>query len=209
MSWRLSAVVTIALVLGVILARVMQDPQSGTATWDAARAAGFACYLLLWASTVLGMAVHLRYRPAGGPMSWVLEGHRITGTLALSFLIGHVFALLVDPVVTSSMLAGFVPLTSTYRPLQVGLGTVSEWLLVILLASTAFAGSMRYSLWRNVHLVSFPCYVLALIHGITTGTDTGNMQALVIYAGSAGVVASVAVVRVLGRGWAAAPPEPA
>ncbi len=201
MSWKLAAFVGLALFAGIAAARFVQDPHTGTATWDAARAAGFAAYLLLWASTVLGIAVHMRFRPGGASLTHVLELHRISGTLALSFLVAHVFALVIDPVVPSSLLSGFVPFTSAYRPIQVGLGTLSEWLLVVVLASTALAGSIRYTTWRAVHLLAFPCYLLALVHGITSGTDTGSTQSLLLYAASAATVAAMGVVRIVGRGW--------
>jgi len=204
MSWKLSALVFVALVAGVGFARIAEDSSTGTATWDAARAAGFSSYLLLWLSVVSGISVHMRYRIAAGPLSLVLESHRAVSVLALAFLGVHLAALLLDPVVAFSLLDALVPLTSSYRPVQVGLGTVAGWLLVVVLVSTAFAGSMRWSLWRNLHLLAFPAWVLALAHGLTAGTDSGAPVALLIYAASASLVAALAVARLLGRGWIAA-----
>ena len=208
MSWRISGLVALGLVLGVSVARLSQDPDTGTATWDAERAAGFAAYLLLWASTVLGIGVHFRFRPANGPLTLILESHRICSALALSFAAGHVAALLVDPVVHFGLVDVFVPLTSGYRPIQVGLGTVAMWLLITTLASTAAAGHMRYATWRNLHYLAFPCYLLALIHGITAGTDTTNVVALTLYAGTAAAVAAATFARVLGRGFVGAGEAP-
>lgn len=210
MSWRISGLVALGLTLGVCVARLSQDPETGTATWDFERAAGFAAYLLLWASTVLGIAVHFRVRPANWPLSMVLESHRICSSLALSFVAGHVTALLVDPVVQFSPLDVVVPFTSSYRAIQVGLGTVAIWLLIATLASTAAAGRMRYSTWRTVHYLAFPCYLLALIHGITAGTDATSDPALALYATTAAMVAALTFARILGRGFVAAgePPSP-
>ena len=66
----------------VAVARLLQDNQTGTATWDASRASGFVTYLLLWASTLSGIAIHLRIRPGAGPLTWVLEVHRIVSEVA-------------------------------------------------------------------------------------------------------------------------------
>ena len=208
MSWRVSGAVALALVLGVCVARLSQDPDTGTATWDAERAAGFAAYLLLWTSVVLGLAVHFRVRPPNGPLTLILESHRICSALALSFVAGHVTALLVDPVVRFSLLDAFVPFTSTYRAIQVGLGTTAMWLLVVTLSSTAAAGRMRYATWRNLHYLAYPCYVVALIHGLTAGTDATSALALSLYATTAGVVAALTFARVLGRGFVAAGEAP-
>ena len=208
MSWRISGLLAIGLVLGVGVGRLSQDPDTGTSTWDFERAAGFVTYLLLWASTVLGISIHFRLRPANWPLTVVLESHRICSSLALSFVAGHVTALLVDPVVHFSLLDAFVPFTSSYRAIQVGLGTLAMWLLIATLASTAAAAHMRYTTWRTLHYLAFPCYLLALIHGITAGTDATSVVALTLYATTAAIVAALTFARILGRGFVAAGEAP-
>lgn len=204
MSWRVSLVVALVIMLAIVLARLGQDPETGTATWDASRAAGFATYLLLWASTLTGIAVHFRLRPGGGPLTLMLESHRICSTLAMAFVAGHVVALLLDPIVHFSLIDGFVPFTSAYRPVQVGAGTAAMWLLVAVLWSTAAANRYSYVRWHAVHVLAYPCFVAALAHGITAGTDSGNTVAVAIYALTAASVAAAGFARILGRGWVSA-----
>lgn len=201
MSGKTAGLVALALLAGVLLARVMQDPNTGTSTWDASRAAGFAAYLLLWVSTMAGVALHMRFRPAGSPLTWLIEVHRITSMLALSFLAAHVLALVLDPVVPFSVLDAMVPFTSSYRPIQVGIGALAQWMLVLVLVSTTYATAISWSTWRNLHYLSFPCYILALAHGIVSGTDSRSIVALLIYAVSAAAVAALVVVRGFGRDW--------
>ncbi len=204
MSWKLGGVVAVVLLGAVVVARLLQDPDVGTASWDASRAAGFASYLLLWASVVTGVAVHMRFRAAGGPLTVLLEVHRVTSVLALAFVAAHVLGLLVDPVVRFSILDAVAPFTSDYRPLQVGAGTIAEWLLVAVLATTAAAARLPYAAWRQAHFLSFPCYALALVHGITSGTSTGDTLALAVYSLTAAAFAAVLVIRLAGRGWVTA-----
>jgi predicted ferric reductase len=201
MSWKVAAAVAGTLVFLLVVARLVQDQDTGTATWDASRASGFAAYLLLWASTVTGLALHLRVRPARGPLTWMLEWHRITSALAFSFLLAHVMALLLDPVVHFNVVDGLLPFTSSYRSIQVGMGTLAQWMLVTVLASTALAGAMPYATWRGVHYLGFPAYLLALLHSLTSGTDSSNTLALLIYASTAGTVAFLCVARFYGRAW--------
>jgi predicted ferric reductase len=200
-SWRVAIVLTPVLVLATMAARISQDPQTGTAAWDSARASGFAAYLLIWASVLSGVAMHMRFRPAGGGLTWVLEVHRITSTLSVTFIVVHVAGLLMDPVVHFSLVDGLVPFTSSFRPFQVGLGALSQWSLVAVLASTAFAGRMSWSVWKRFHYLSVPAYVLALLHGVTSGSDTGQPAATAIYAVTAAALAAVCVARLAGRGW--------
>ena len=42
MSWKLAAGVALVLLVVVAIARLVQDVETGTETWDASRAAGFA-----------------------------------------------------------------------------------------------------------------------------------------------------------------------
>ena len=204
MSWKLSAVVALGLVLGILAGRVFQDPDVGTASWDGLRAAGFAAYLLLWLGLVTGMAVHMRYRPGPLAMTWLLETHRIASALSLSFIVGHVAGLLVDPTIAFSPLDVATGFSSSYRPIQVAFGSLAMWLSVAVLGSTALAGRMPYASWRNLHYLSFPAYFLTLLHGVTSGTDAGAPISLVLYAATASFVAAMVVARLFGRGWVTA-----
>jgi len=203
-SWRISLIVGVGVVLGILAGRYTQDSETGTASWDGLRAAGFAAYACLWLSVCTGIAVHLRFRPGPMAITWLLEGHRITSSLGLSFLAGHLVGLLVDPTISFKVVDIAVGLTSSYRPWQMALGAAAFWSLVTVLASTAFSRRLPYSAWRNLHYLSFPAYGLALVHGLTAGTDASSNLAMSLYASTGAVVAALLVVRVLGRGWAEA-----
>lgn len=201
MSWRACGLVA-ALLVGLISgARLTQDPNTGTASWDATRAAGFAGYLLLWASVVTGTALHMRWRLGGAALTWTLETHRMASALGLAFALGHVWGLLIDPVIRFQPWDATVPLMSDYRPLQVGFGIVALWLIIGVLVTTALVSCMPYRWWRLSHYLSFPAYVLALLHGITAGTDSGDSRAVALYAGTASLLAGALVWRIAGRGW--------
>ncbi|MGE3076413.1 MAG: hypothetical protein AB7N24_11065 [Dehalococcoidia bacterium] len=208
MSWKIAALVGLGVTLGIILGRIAQDPDVGTASWDGLRAAGFAAYLCMWLSVCTGIAVHMRFRFGAVAMTWLLEAHRMASALSLSFVAGHVTGLLVDPTIAFSVPDVAVGLTSSYRPVQVALGALGMWTLVMVLASTGFSGRMPYSWWRNVHYLSFPAYGLALLHGLTAGTDGSSTAALAVYASTASVVAALLVARILGRGWVDAASAP-
>jgi sulfoxide reductase heme-binding subunit YedZ len=206
MSWRIAGVVGLGLVVGVLLARATQDADTGTASWDALRAAGFASYLCLWLSVCTGIAVHMRYRPGPMALTWLLETHRIVSALGLSFLAGHLVGLLVDPTISFAAWDLALGFTSSYRPLQVTFGAAAMWMLVAVLGSTALANRMPYGAWRNLHYLSFPAYVLALVHGLTAGTDASSSLALGLYASTAAVAAALVAARLFGRGWVTATP---
>lgn len=201
MSWKVAWIVATGLVGGLALARLTQDADTGTATWDATRAAGFAGYILLWLSVMGGMLIHLRFRPFGQAVTVLLEAHRIVSALALSFVVAHLFGLLVDPVINFSVVDLGVPFLSSYRPIQVGFGSLAFWLMVVVLASTALSGYMPYRAWRKLHYLAFPAWLLVLLHGVTNGTDTNSAPALSLYTVTAMSVVGLTVYRLFGRDW--------
>lgn len=197
MSWKLSGLVALGLVSGIVLAHLTQDSDAASRSWDALRAAGFTAYLLLWFSTVSGIAVRLRIRPAPAPMTWLLEAHRISGTLALAFVAGHLAGILVDPWTDISAVDVALGATSPYRPAAVLLGSIAMWLTATVLLSTAFAGYLKNATWRSLHYLAFPAYLAALLHGIIAGTDSAATPAVGLYAGTAAVVAALLAIRIL------------
>lgn len=206
MSWRLSALVATGLVSGIVLAHLTQGSNTASRSWDALRAAGFTAYLLLWFSTVSGIAVHLRLRPASAPITWLLEAHRVSGALALAFVAGHVAGILVDPWTDISTIDVALGATSPYRPAAVLLGSVAMWLTATVLLSTALAGRMKSTTWRALHYLAFPAYLAALFHGITAGTDSAATLAVALYAATAALVAALFAVRILEPRMARRPP---
>jgi predicted ferric reductase len=198
MSWKLSALVAAGLVGGVVLAHLTQESATASRSWDALRAAGFTAYLLLWFSTVAGMAVRLRLRPVPAPLTWLLEAHRVSGALALAFVAGHVAGILVDPWTGISVLDVGIGVTSPYRPAAVLLGSLAMWLTATVLLTTALAGHMRNATWRALHYLAFPAYLASLFHGVTAGTDSSATPAVALYAATAATVAALLAVRVLG-----------
>ncbi len=208
MSWKLAGLAAAGALTALIYARLVQGDETGTASWDLSRAAGFAGYLLLWGSVVTGMSANLGILPGGGNhRGLVLELHRTFSTLGLAYIAVHTVGVLMDPEVQFAIADGFVPFISAYRPFSVGLGTVAQWLVVVILVTTVASRRMLRSAWWSIHLLSYPAFLLVLLHGILAGTDSGAVAVLWLYTGTAGAVAALAFARALGRGWTTAASE--
>ena len=111
------------------------------------------------------------------------------------------FRSLVDPVINFSVVDLGVPFLSSYRPIQVGFGSLAFWLMVVVLASTALSGYIPYRAWRKLHYLAFPAWLLVLLHGVTNGTDTNSAPALSLYTVTAMLVVGLTVYRLFGRDW--------
>ena len=171
-----------------------------TAAWYAARAGGMLAFVLLTASVVLGLALSGRARLKRWPRFAVEDVHRFAGVLVGAFVGIHVLALLVDTYVPFSLTQVLVPGTSSYRPLATALGVVALELLAALAIANRYRKRLSYRFWRRTHYLNFAVWSLALVHGITSGSDSGTPWAVLLYGVAAGSVAGLLVWRVLGGG---------
>ncbi|MCA9825606.1 MAG: ferric reductase-like transmembrane domain-containing protein [Dehalococcoidia bacterium] len=198
MSWRVAIIAFCGLLIAVLTVRIAQHGSDGTGTWDFTRATGFVGYILLWLSVSGGMVTGFRGVPApfkGG--RWV-ELHRMISILSLAFVGAHMVGLLLDPWVSFSPVDILVPFWSPYRAFWVGLGTISFWLLIVVLVSTFLFSRLGWKRWRLLHMLSYPAFLMAFVHGVMAGTDSGSTLAVALYATTAATVAALSVFRLAG-----------
>lgn len=167
-----------------------------TAVWYAARAGGLTAYLLLSASVCLGLLISGKARLKRWPRFALEDVHRFVGIVAGVFVAIHGFALLLDSFVPFSLSQVLVPGTSSYRPLAVGFGVVAAELLAALAISNHYRRRIPHGVWRRLHLLNFAVWALALVHGLTAGTDATTPWALALYVGSAWSVLTLFFYRV-------------
>jgi DMSO/TMAO reductase YedYZ heme-binding membrane subunit len=166
--------------------------------WYLARAGGSVAWLLLAASVGLGLlqAGKLVSRPAG--RSWVAETHQFLGTLATVFTSIHLLALVADGYVHFGWSEIFIPMASEWQPGAVAAGVVAFWLLMAVEATSLAKRRLPRALWRTVHHLSIPMFILGTVHGVLAGTDTSAPFYLVV-AGVLGLcLCAVFVARLVG-----------
>jgi DMSO/TMAO reductase YedYZ heme-binding membrane subunit len=166
-------------------------------TWEVARAGGFVAYGLLTASVAIGLAVSLKWRSPRWTRFITTELHRFVTLLALVFIGLHTVAVVLDPFIRFAPAEVLVPFVSHYRPLWIALGIVGAYLVMAVYASEWIRPHIGYAWWRRFHYLAFVAFVLALIHGLGTGSDARTSWAIVVYAASAVLVGALIGVRAL------------
>ena len=164
--------------------------------WYTARGAGISALVLLTLTLCLGAFTSNPGRPATRYIAQYV--HRVASGLGLGVLALHIGTVLADTYAKVNATGAVVPFTAGYRATWVGLGTIAAWLLVTVtvlgLARGRLAASARGArAWRVVHVLAYPAWLLALVHGWTSGTDTHVPWVRVVYllCGFAGVAALV------------------
>ena len=169
---------------------------AASTTWYAARAGGFVSYLLLSATVAVGLLLSGRAHLKRWPRFALEDVHRYLGLLAGVFIVVHGGSLLLDRFLPISLSQLLIPGTDSYRPLAVALGIVAAELLAALALANHYRKQLSHRVWRRLHYLNFAVWGLALVHGLTAGTDALTTWALLLYAGSAWLVLALLVHRV-------------
>ena len=172
--------------------------------WYLTRATGITLYLLIWATVVLGLGVTTRYFDG-----WLSKGatyslHTYLPRLAYAFLAAHLLGLVVDEFMPFSISALIAPFRSPAPEPWTGFGVIGMYLFLVIVVTVALRRYIPYRIWRFLHWLAFPLYVLALLHGIGSGADTGSFWVQGMYLVTASTVLMLTFVRLLQRGRGAA-----
>jgi cytochrome b561 len=141
--------------------------------WYLGRSSGLVAYWLLFGSVALGIAVSSRVFDGMLGRPWVFEVHKFLSIFVLLTMLFHVLILLPDPWAKFTIVEMFVPFKSHYRPTPVALGTLAFYGSLIVTASfylKRFIGGQKG--WRWLHYATFALFVMALLHGLLSGTDS-------------------------------------
>jgi predicted ferric reductase len=173
---------------------------SGPLPWYVARASGLVAWLLLAGAMLWGLALSTKALGRRPRANWLLDMHRWLGGTALALTGVHVGALLLDQYVHFDVAAVLVPFASSWHPLTVAFGVPALYLLVAVELTSLARAHLSKRLWRNVHTASFPLFVAATAHGLTTGTDTKTFVALSLGMVACAAIIGLAAVRVMSVG---------
>src|ERR1700760_1269174 len=109
---------------------------SPSAYWYLARGTGAVSLVLLTASVVLGILGSVRFTAPRWPRFAIDALHRDVSLLVIVVLVIHIVTSVLDGFAPITLLDGVLPFVSGYRPLWLGLGTLSfDLLLAIVITS--------------------------------------------------------------------------
>lgn len=167
------------------------------ALWYVTRAAGIIAYLLLWLSTVWGLAVSSKIFDPVLNRYFTYDMHQFLSLLSLGFVALHVIVLLADQYLPFSVAQVLVPFIAPYRPVWVGIGVIGMYLAILVSVTFYVRNLIGYSAFRVIHYLSFISYVGAAVHGLLSGTDSSLWSMQLVYAGTTLIVVFLFVYRVV------------
>jgi len=152
--------------------------------WYVTRSAGIIAYLLLWLSTVWGLAVPSKIIAPLLDGGYTFDFHQFISLLSIAFALLHILVLTLDRYLPYSTLQILVPFLSPYRPLWVGIGVISFYTIALVTITFYLRKQIGMSAFRAIHVLSLLGYLGVTLHGLYAGTDSPLLAMQLIYRGT-------------------------
>lgn len=152
--------------------------------WYVTRAAGLTSYILLWLSTVWGMAIPTKILSPAVEGTYSYDFHEFLSLLGLGFVLLHVIVLALDKYLPFSIWQLLIPFINSYRPLWVGLGIIGFYLFLLVTLTFYMRQSIGTRTFRSIHMLSLFGYLGATLHGLFAGTDSALAVTKLLYGGT-------------------------
>ncbi len=166
--------------------------------WYLSRATAFVSLTVLWLSMALGIGITnkmARLWP-GAPAAFAI--HEYVSILGMAFAMFHALVLLGDHYINFTVAQIFMPFaTASYRPTWVGIGQVGFYVWLIVNVSFYIRKLIGQKTWRVLHYLSFAMYLMGLVHGLFSGTDSPASWAQGYYWISGGSLLFLLVYRII------------
>ena len=160
------------------------DRQAELRFWLAARATGIVAFLLLTMQIVLGLILsHPTNRSTWNLSKRIFPWHDHLWVFVLAFLVAHIVSLVVDPKAGVSLAGAFIPGLSEYRSAPVAIGTLALYAFLVTAITARWTKLLPPGLWLKIHRLALVVWVMAWMHGVLAGTDSGPLMVLYVAAG--------------------------
>lgn len=176
--------------------------------WYLGRASGILAFILLTGGVIFGLVISSRAFIRIVPGAIAYEVHRFIAWLALATVILHFSSFFFDDFLRLKVVEALVPFIlsrelKTTLGFDVGItaafGIIAFYLMIILVLTSEFRAKISIKVWRRIHYVSFIAYILFVLHGFMSGTDSNELWMQAIYTLSVGTVLLLVLIRIVFR----------
>ncbi len=167
------------------------------AYWYVARAGGVVAYILLWLATCWGIVMSSKVTKGYVNIPAAFALHEYLPILGVVFAAFHAVALLGDTYIGFDIWQLLVPFTSSYEPLWTGLGSLAFYLFLAITASFYVRKQIGQKVWRSLHYLSYLAFLIALLHGVKAGSDSGTLGMRALYLATGGISLFLLYYRIL------------
>ncbi len=177
-------------------------------SWYLGRASGILAFILLTLVSCFGLLMSSRVMTKLFLPATTYETHRFLSFASVLAVIVHATSFFFDDFFHLSFVEAVVPFL-LHREYQsalgfdigktVGLGIIGLYFMILLILTSEFRAKMSLRLWRATHYTSFIAYILFILHGFASGTDSREWWMQAIYIVSAVSVFILILFRIFSR----------
>jgi len=191
----LAAVTVLPVTSPALAATLIGD--SPKAYWYLSRGSAFVALALLWVSMMLGLLITDKLSRSWPGAAAAFAIHEYASLLGIVFAGFHALVLLGDRYIAYQPVQILVPFASSnFRPIWVGVGQLCLYVWILVSGSFYVRRRIGQGAWKLIHYASFFIFVVALMHGLGSGSDTGNAFAQAFYWLSGGSVLFLTAYRI-------------
>ncbi|HEX6594919.1 MAG TPA: iron reductase [Bacillota bacterium] len=148
--------------------------------WMLIRLFGFLAFFLFTLSVFFGMASQLRI--CKKKIGLFMSIHLSAAWAGIFTLLVHMLLLLRDTFIPYTIGELIIPFQSSHEPIATALGIFAFYfLLIVMITSDFWMKRLGRKMWKKIHFLVFPSWLLMLIHSVWMGTDTSEPWAVAIY----------------------------
>ncbi|WP_125010889.1 ferric reductase-like transmembrane domain-containing protein [Parageobacillus thermoglucosidasius] len=167
-------------------------------TWEWIRASGLSAYFLLFLSVCFGLIQNMNIINRNIRNVLFLM-HQTAGWFAFLFAFFHGLLLYFDDYQPFSIREIFIPFLANYQPFFTGLGIIAFYSMFLIFVTTDLMKKVGRNIWKTIHLLILPSFILVSIHGLFIGTDTEETWGKNIYASAIFCFSILTVFRFLSK----------
>jgi predicted ferric reductase len=166
--------------------------------WYLSRSSGFVAYILLWISMIMGVGITNKAAVIWPGLPSAIELHQFFTILGVFFAVFHALILMGDAYLKPTLVQILQPFAMfQYRPISVGLGQLAFYLWIVITVSFYVRRRITNKVWRLIHYFSYLMIAIALVHGLSAGTDSSFNWASYLYWGTSILLLVMTVYRVV------------
>jgi sulfoxide reductase heme-binding subunit YedZ len=165
--------------------------------WLLARVTGLSAFAALSLSVLSGEALRTSVFDFLASNRAIRKLHDFTTALWIPLGAAHCIALVFDRTARVGWLDLVMPFGVEYGSWQIGLGTISLDIFVVVTLTSLIRRSMSNGLWQWIHRASYAGFVALFFHAASSGTDFGAPVVSAIAWSTAAALAVVGVSRVV------------
>lgn len=170
-------------------------------TWIILRAAGIGAYVMLFLSVSWGLIATTGALGKRVSKATAISVHQFMSTAGLVLLGVHIGGLLVDAFMPFGPGDVLIPGRSSFKPVPVAFGIVAMYSMVFVIVLSWLRKQIGTTWWRRSHLLAAPTFILSMLHGVFSGTDSVRPAIWWTYASTGIIVLFLVVVRGLTVGF--------